>query len=64
MGEPEPAAVAVDYIKPPCPETQPELGDLTPAYVAWYKAHHTEDEYLEKYAGRLDIAARQVGGAE
>ena len=62
VGEPEPAAGAVGPIKPPCPETHPELGDLTPAYVAWFKDNHTEDEYLEKYAGRLDIAARQLGG--
>jgi hypothetical protein len=62
VGEPEPAVVAVDYIKPPCPETHPELGDLTPAYVAWYKAHHTEEEYIRKYAGRMEIAERQRGG--
>ena len=62
MGEPEPAVVAVDYIKPPCPETHPELGDLTPAYVAWYKAHHTEEEYIRKYAGRMEIAESQRGG--
>ncbi len=62
VGEPEPAVVAVDYIKPHCPETHPELGDLTPAYVAWYKAHHTEEEYIRKYAGRMEIAERQRGG--
>jgi hypothetical protein len=64
VGEPEPAAaaVAVDPPKPPCPDTDPELGDLTPVYVAWYKDNHTADEYAEKYAGRMEIAESQRGG--
>ena len=64
VGEPEPAAVAapVDPIKPPCPDTDPELGDLTPAYVGWFKDNHEADEYIRKYAGRMEIAERQRGG--
>ena len=62
VGEPEPAAAAVDPIKPPCPETHPELGDLTPAYVGWFKDNHEADEYIRKYAGRMEIAERQRGG--
>ena len=62
MGEPEPAAVDAAPPKPPCPDTHPELGDLTPAYVAWYKDNHTADEYIEKYAGRMEIAEKQRGG--
>jgi hypothetical protein len=64
VGEPEPAAVAaaVDPIKPPCPDTDPELGDLTPAYVGWFKDNHEAEEYIRKYAGRMEIAERQRGG--
>ena len=62
VGEPEPAAGAVGPIKPPCPDTDPELGDLTPAYVGWFKDNHEAEEYIRKYAGRMEIAERQRGG--
>jgi len=28
------------------------LGDKTPEYVAWFRAHHTAEEFHAKYAHR------------
>lgn len=43
----------------PPPATIPEppamdsgLGDKTPEYVAWFRAHHTAEEFHAKYAHR------------
>jgi hypothetical protein len=37
---------------PPAPPQDPRLGDKTPAYRAWFRQYHTQEEYQKKYAGR------------
>lgn len=37
---------------PEPPETDAEHGDLTPAFVAWYRNHRTAEEFEAKYGTR------------
>lgn len=36
----------------PEPQQDPRLGDKTPAYVAWFRRHHTSTAYKARYSGR------------
>jgi len=33
----------------PEPEKSIELGDLTPAWIEWFKRNHTEEEFFDRY---------------
>jgi len=37
---------------PEAPAKDPALGDKTPAYVEWFREHHSPEEFAEKYRGR------------
>lgn len=37
---------------PEPPPTDPRAGDKTPAYIRWYREHHTEAEFHAKYGHR------------
>lgn len=37
----------------PEPERSPELGDLTPDYVLWFKQTHSREEFIERYSERI-----------
>ena len=47
----EKAAPAKRNIPPP-PATHPMLGQKDPAYVAWFKEHHSAEEFERKYGGK------------
>ena len=36
----------------PEPPQDPRMGDKTPAWRAWFRMTHTQDEYQKRYAGR------------
>ena len=36
------------------PETDPEHGDLTPAFARWYLDTKSAAEFIAKYGGRID----------
>lgn len=51
--------------QPPAPPAKdPALGDKTPAYVEWFRAHHSAEEFAEKYRGRKVPASMAVAMAE
>jgi hypothetical protein len=35
------------------PEQDIHLGDLTPDYIKWHEAHHTEEEHRQRYQDRI-----------
>jgi hypothetical protein len=37
----------------PEPQRSPELGDLTPDYILWFKATHSREEFIERYSDRI-----------
>jgi hypothetical protein len=37
----------------PEPQRSPELGDLTPDYILWFKATHSREEFVERYSDRI-----------
>jgi hypothetical protein len=37
------------------PEFNHWLGDLDPAYIAWFKENHTEQEIKERYQDRIPL---------
>ena len=39
----------VDAGNDPEPEKSIELGDLTPAWIEWFKRNHTEEEFFDRY---------------
>jgi len=41
--------------KSPQPEFNHWLGDLDPAYIAWFKENHTEQEIKERYLNRIPL---------
>lgn len=47
------------------PEQHPAMGDKDPAYVAWFREHHSEDEFNARYpASRSLPTAREFAKAE
>lgn len=55
--KPEEAPVEKEDI---CPETDPEHGDLTPAYTMWYSRNHTRVEFHAKYGDRLNLIPDEI----
>jgi hypothetical protein len=55
-GEPEPQEQEAPETEPQPsnepPKQDPSLGDKTPAYVAWFKANKTAEEFQAKYGSR------------
>lgn len=51
----EPTSHEVGQVKEKQPEPfmDPHYGDLTPAWVQWFRDNHTEAEWEERYGGRI-----------
>ena len=47
----EPPLPVVETIPPP-PEMEIGKGDKSPAYVEWYREHHTPEQFEAKYKSR------------
>ena len=57
---PAPVVTASVDIRPPdlpkgAPMTDPEHGDLTPAFARWFLSANGREAFNEKYAGRFDL---------
>jgi len=50
---PAPATKPAKAQKGEAPPQSPRAGDKTPEYVEWYRANHTEAEFLAKYGHRV-----------
>lgn len=53
MARPRKNPIPSDNTSLPEPERSPELGDLTPDYILWFKQTHSREEFIERYSERI-----------
>lgn len=63
--QPEPtgnqaAAATYQHTGEPMPATDPEHGDMTPAFAYWYAGNHSKEQFMEKYGTRLHLLPEEA----